>query len=1260
MSSFGANSGFVDELYARYLEDPQSVGESWQEFFADYKPAGGNPTPRAPGAGVHAQPAAPTVIAPATGPIVSSGAAASVVPTGHVPAIATKAQPQVAPAQTEHPDAEPLKGIAAKIVENMVASLHVPTATSVRSIPVKLLEENRKLVNAHQSATSGAKVSFTHMVAYALLRAMEKHPGMNDGYVERDGKPHRVHRKVVNLGLAIDLERKGERVLLVPNIKDAGRLNFLEFVAAYDDIVARARNNKLAVDEFQGTTVSITNPGMIGTQLSVPRLMEGQSAIFGIGNIGFPAEYAGMSNQVISELGLSRTMTITSTYDHRVIQGAESGGFCRDVEKLLLGDDRFYVKIFDELDVPYEPLAWAGDQNVEVFGGRDMDAIRKQAHVLQLIRAHRVRGHLYAHLDPLSIEAPQLHPELEMSKYGLTVWDLDRQFMAGELAGSTAPMPLRDIMETLRETYCRHIGVEYMHIPYVEQRDWLQARMESSRNASPFTPEEQQRILKKLNAAEAFERFLHTTYVGQKRFSLEGGETLIPMLDFLLEDAGRVGVTAAVIGMAHRGRLNVLVNTVGKKHESVFREFEGEMDPGIAHGSGDVKYHLGSLGKHVTETGETVSVALASNPSHLEAVNPVVEGMVRAMQDIDGDVKREKTIPILIHGDAAFAGQGVVVETLGMSQLNGYRTGGTVHVVVNNQIGFTTGAKDARSSLYSTDVAKAVHAPIFHVNGDNPEDAVRVMRLAFAFRHQFKRDVVIDLVCYRRWGHNEGDDPSYTQPLVYQRIENHRSVRKIYTEQLLRRGDLDAQSAEKALDDFRVQLQGIHDAVKQAQQPKPQSVARDREDERGVGVEADVERTAASAENLELVLDGLERPVEGFEPHPKLVKQLAKRRERYDSGKIDWALGEALAFGSLVIEGNPVRLSGEDTGRGTFSQRHCILYDHRTGTPYIPLNNLQQGQANFSCYDSLLSEFGVLGFDYGYSVNYPKALVMWEAQFGDFVNGAQVIIDQFISSGEQKWNQKSSVVMLLPHGYEGQGPEHSSARIERFLQLAAAGNWRVCYPTTPAQYFHLLRRQVRSEQRKPCVVFTPKSLLRHPEAVSAKEELLSGSYMPVISDSSVRDAKAVSRVVLCSGKIYYDLDAARREKKLENVAIVRLEQYYPFPAEQLRAQLETYSNATEVLWVQEEPRNMGAWDFVDERLLALLYQGQTLRYVGRPSGSSPATGSSKRHAAEQAAVIAEALEGEGKPALAHGQKVIETTDKQPQPQPQPQPTRAAG
>ncbi len=836
MSSFGANSGFVDELYARFLEDPSSVGESWREFFADYRPQAGISTKPATNGtngshapnGAHPQ-AMDDESSVTNGPAVSSSAAAAIVPTGTVPAIAAKTNDAPPPAKTDTNVAEPLKGIAAKIAENMIASLHVPTATSVRSIPVKLLEENRKLINAHQQATSGAKVSFTHMVAYALVRAIDtKHPSMNDGFVEKDGKPHRVSRKSINVGLAIDLERKGERVLVVPNIKDAGRLKFLDFVAAYDDIVVSARNNKLLPDEYAVTTISITKPGTIGTQLSVPRLMEGQSAIVGIGNIGFPPEYAGVSPQVISELGLSRTMTLTSTYDHRVIQGAESGGFLRDVEKLLLGEESFYVRIFDELDVPYEPLGWAGDQNVEAFGGgRDSDAIRKQADVLQLIRAHRVRGHLYAHLDPLSIESPALHPELELSNYGLTVWDLDRRFMAAKLAGSRESMPLRDIMETLRETYCRHIGVEYMHIPYSEQREWLQLRMESTRNAAPFTKPEQERILKKLNAAEAFERFLHTTYVGQKRFSLEGGETLIPMLDFLLEDAAKAGVTDAIIGMAHRGRLNVLVNTVGKRHETVFREFEGDIEPGYAHGSGDVKYHLGADGTFTSDSGASMKVSLASNPSHLEAVNPVVEGMVRAVQDMTGDAKREKSLPILLHGDAAFAGQGVVFETLGMSQLNGYRTGGTVHVVINNQIGFTTGPKDARSSLYSTDVAKSVHAPIFHVNGDHPEDAVRVMRLAFAFRQQFKRDVVGDLVCYRRWGHNEGDDPSYTQPLVYQRIENHRAVRKIYTEQLLRRGDLDEQSAEKAVGDFRVQLQGIHDAVKKAATVKTPVVAKD-------------------------------------------------------------------------------------------------------------------------------------------------------------------------------------------------------------------------------------------------------------------------------------------------------------------------------------------------------------------------------------------------------------------------------------------------
>ena len=851
------------------------------------------------------------------------------------------------------------------------------------------------------------------------------------------------------------------------------------------------------------------------------------------------------------------------------------------------------------------------------------DPSEKQAGVLQLVRAFRVRGHLSAHLDPLG--SPPLHQdELELAFNGLSVWDLERRFAAGTLAGTREPRPLREILDVLRETYCRYVGVEFMHIQELSIRRWLEERMESSRNAAPLAAEEQARILQKLGAAEAFEKFLHTTYVGQKRFSLEGGETLVPMLDALLSDAAGAGVAEAVIGMTHRGRLNILSNVVGKSLASIFREFEGELDPNAAHGSGDVKYHLGATGTHEAPSGAKLKLTLAPNPSHLEAVDPVVEGVVRAKQDRIGDDEHRRVLPILLHGDAAFAGQGVVAETLNLSQLRGYRTGGTVHIVVNNQIGFTTGPRDARSSPYATDVARMVQAPIFHVNGDQPEDAVRVVRLALAFRSAFRRDVVVDLVCYRRWGHNEADDPSYTHPLLYAKIEAKRSVRKLYTEELLRRGDLTPEAAEQALARYREHLQATVDEVRRLREDRPEVPTPG--DGEPTGATTTSPATAVPLERLAAILDGLDRVPDGFEVHPRLAKLLARRREQLEGSAIDWSLAEALAFGSIVLEGIPVRLSGEDSGRGTFSQRHAILYDHRTEERHIPLAHLAPDQARFQVFDSHLSEFAVLGFEYGYSVANPSALVMWEAQFGDFANGGQVIIDQFIASAESKWNIASGVTLLLPHGYEGQGPEHSSARLERFLQLAAGGNIRVACPSTPASYFHLLRRQARDGVRKPLVVMTPKSLLRLREATSPAASLVAGAFEPVLDDASIADPSAVRRIVLCAGKVFYELDAARREAGGGEVAIARLEQLYPFPADAIRAVLDRYPGAADVCWAQEEPRNMGAWSFLDERLRRLVPEGG-LRYAGRHAGASTATGSHKRHLAEQAALVREALAG---------------------------------
>lgn len=1211
MSTFGSNAGFVDEMYAEYRRNPESVSESWREFFADYEPS--------PGAAVHEAPPeeTPNVFAR---PQPAEAPAAMPAPPTPVPAN------NGATAAEAVPEAQTLRGIAGKIAENMDASLAVPTATSSRTVPVKLLEENRRLLNQHQAVMAAPKISYTHLIAWAIVEALEEHPEMRVSYRRIENKPHRLPHDAINLGVAVDLEKRGERILLVPNLKDVGAYDFPSFVAAYNELITRARNNQLKVEDFEGTTVSLTNPGTLGTHMSVPRLMPGQGVIVGTGAVGYPAEFKGVAPSTISELGLSKTMNLTSTYDHRVIQGAASGRFLRTVEQLLLGESRFYERIFRQLDVPYEPVEWRSDYAPGVAGHNgNLELIHKQASVLQLIRAHRVRGHLWADLDPLSYQT-QANPELELSTYNLTVWDLDREFVAGELAGHTRTASLREILDILRQTYCEHIGVEFMHIPESAPRTWLQTRMESTRNSEPLGPETQARMLHLLNAAEAFETFLHRTYVGQKRFSLEGSETLIPMLAFLFDDAAQAGVEEVMLGMAHRGRLNVLANILNKPIGRIFREFEGDIDPTLAHGSGDVKYHVGASGEHVNPQGQRLQVNLASNPSHLEAVDPVVEGMARARQDQLGDKERRRVLPVLVHGDAAFSGQGVVAETFSLSRLPGYRTGGTVHIVVNNQIGFTAGPEELRSSPYATDFAKAIRAPIFHVNGNYPEDAVRVIRHALAFRQEFGVDAVVDLVCYRRWGHNEGDEPSYTHPVLYQKIKKQRSVRKIYTERLLRRGDLNPDAAERALDDFRDKLREVHEEVRKAQL-EPPVVETDREAVEGVAAEH-AHETAISQEMVNTLLDRVYQSPEGFGPHPKLERQLRQRTDSFRKGSVEWGLAEAMAFGSLLLEGHHIRLSGEDSQRGTFSQRHAVLHDQTTGAEYTPLKNLTDKQGKFSVFDSLLSEFAVLGFEYGYSVSRPECMVLWEAQFGDFANGAQVILDQFISCARDKWGQTSRIVMLLPHGFEGQGPEHSSARIERYLQLCAEGNWQVSYPSTPAQYFHLLRRQMHlPEPGKPLVVFTPKSLLRLPAAASKPEDFTDGCFREVLPDVDGPDPAQVERLLLCSGKVYYDLAAARKKHAANTVGIARIEQFYPFPARQLQRLFKHYTKLKKCVWVQEEPRNMGARDFLDELLVEVL-SDTPFDMVCRPASASPATGSHVRHVAEQEDLMQRALFGE--------------------------------
>jgi 2-oxoglutarate decarboxylase len=952
--------------------------------------------------------------------------------------------------------------------------------------------------------------------------------------------------------------------------------------------------------------VSLTNPGTIGTVQSVPRLMPGQGLIVGVGSLDFPTEFQGADPATLADLGMSKIMTISSTYDHRIIQGAESGLFLKRVHELLMGADDFYDSLFQAIGVPYEAVGWGRDVNPV---DREAAMLDKQMQVQRLVNMHRVRGHLIADLDPLASEEPHLHSELDPASYGLTIWDLDREFFTGGIAGRTR-MKLDDMLGVLRDAYCRTIGIEYMHIQEPAEKAWIQEHVEGV--SVQVGPEEKRHILERLNAAEALEKFLATKYLGQKRFGLDGAESAIPLLDAIVGEAADTHMSCAVIGMAHRGRLNVLVNIVGKSYHQLFNEFEGNIDPESIQGSGDVKYHLGQTGKFTSRRGSTIDVELAANPSHLEAVDPVVVGMARAKMDLIEPPGNYPVLPLLVHGDAAFAGQGVVAETLNLSDIKGYRVGGTIHVIINNQLGFTTPPQAARSSEYPTDVAKMVQAPIFHVNGDDPEAVVRVARLAFAYRQAFHKDVVIDMVCYRRHGHNEGDDPSYTQPLMYKRIDERRTVRKLYTEALVKKGDISIEEAEAALDDFQRRLQSALDETRSQAPPQGLTTSRTRT---FMGVRPHVE-TGVPKERLDEVFTKLEASVpEGFAVHPKLARQFEARHRMYIDGEVDWALGEAFALATLLDEGTSVRVAGEDSRRGTFSHRHAVLVDYETGGEYTPLRACARDGAQFWIYDSLLSEFAALGFEYGYSVENKDALVVWEAQFGDFMNGAQVIIDQFIVAAEDKWDQTSGLVMLLPHGYEGQGPEHSSARIERFLTLAAGDNIQVCNATTAAQLFHLLRRQMHRDVRKPLVVFTPKSLLRAKASRSPVSDLTHGSFQEILDDPGVSDPSAVQRIVLASGKVAAEAQAERDERGAP-VAVVRVEQLYPWPFDGVRAITEKYSNARQLWWLQEEPENMGPWNHIKGRLYEAHGDSHDVHRLSRPEAASPATGVLAIHQAE--------------------------------------------
>jgi 2-oxoglutarate decarboxylase len=1220
-------------MYRKFRDDPSSVDPSWHEFLVDYNPepatdASSSET-RSAAAAAPAQAAPTPTPAPSSTPAPSAPAApASPAPAPtSTPSTAPTPKPAAAsPAAASGDETQILRGAAAAVVKNMNTSLEIPTATSVRAIPAKLMIDNRIVINNHLKRTRGGKISFTHLLGYAIVQAVKKFPNMNRHYAEIDGKPNAITPAHTNLGLAIDLQTKNGRQLVVASIKNCETMRFGQFIAAYEDIVRRARDGKLTAEDFAGVTISLTNPGTIGTVHSVPRLMAGQGAIIGAGAMEYPAEFQGASPERIAELGIGKLITLTSTYDHRIIQGAESGDFLRTIHQLLLSDD-YFDEIFFELGIPYEPIRWRTDNPDPI--------VDKNARVIELIAAYRSRGHLMADIDPLRLDKTRFrsHPDLDVNTHGLTLWDLDRVFKVGGFGGAEYKA-LRDVLGLLRDAYCRHIGVEYAHILEPEQQQWLQERIEVKHDKP--TVAQQKYILSKLNAAEAFETFLQTKYVGQKRFSLEGAEAVIPMMDAAIDQAAEHALDEVVIGMPHRGRLNVLANIVGKPYSKIFSEFEGNLNPSQAHGSGDVKYHLGASGNYIQMFGENdIEVSLTANPSHLEAVDPVLEGLVRAKQDLLDKGSGEDgftVMPMMLHGDAAFAGQGVVAETLNLALLPGYRTGGTIHIVVNNQIGFTTSPHDSRSSEYCTDVAKMIGAPIFHVNGEDPEACDWVARLAVDFRQKFKKDVVIDMLCYRRRGHNEGDDPSMTQPYMYDVIDTKRGVRKAYTEALIGRGDISMKEAEDALRDYQGQLERVFNEVRELEKHAAgpsHSVEADQVVPRGM-------TTAVDKALLARIGDAHLAYPEGFNVHPRVKPVLDKRREMAYEGKVDWAFGELLALGAFLSEGKLIRMSGQDTCRGTFTQRHAVIIDRKTGEEFTPLQLLtatadgKPTGGRLMIYNSALSEYAAVGFEYGYSVGNPAALVLWEAQFGDFVNGAQSIIDEFISSGEAKWGQLSDVVLLLPHGHEGQGPDHTSGRIERFLQLWAEGSMTIAVPSTPANYFHLLRRHGLDGIRRPLIVFTPKSMLRNKAAVSDIRDFTEQKFRSIMEEPTYTDGdgdrNAVKRVLLTSGKIYYELAARKAKDSRDDIAIVRIEQLAPLPKRRLGNTLDTYPNAEQFFWVQEEPANQGAWPTFGLTLPELLPEKLTgIKRISRRAMSAPSSGSSKVHAVEQQEIIDEAF-----------------------------------
>ncbi len=1219
------NDVYVEENYYQYLRDPNSVSAEWQAYFR----AGNIPQQQAVSVDHNAQSTlkiTQSVEQQTESRITTSmdHSRATIISSG-----SHGTQPKPVLGNLDH--LQSLSGVPEKIARNMMQSLDVPTATSVRTVPVKVLEENRRLIVKFLTKQRRPKISYTHIIAWAMVKSLMRFPAMNDScYVDEQGAVHRVKRGSINLGLAVDTTRKdGTRALVVPSIKDSQNMRFDEFIVKYDELIGKARTNKLSIEDLSGATVSLTNPGGIGTQMSMPRLMQGQGLIIATGAIDFPAEVHAIMPEVRSTLAVSKVMTLTSTYDHRVIQGAESGEYLQYMHRLLLGEFNFYDQIFAALHIHHEPAAWSTDQRLNPFGPQnEFESVDKEAKVLQLINAYRVRGHLMANINPLGIQA-YYYPELQPSYYGFTVWDLDREFDTGGLGG-VKRASLRDIIDILRDTYCEEIGIEYMHIQSPDRKFWVQSKAETTRNQTSYSAEEKISIYRKVMQAEAFENYINTKFIGMKRFSVEGGEAVLPIVENIFQNAAQNKLKGVVLGMAHRGRLNILANLMGKKLEKIFNEFEGVLDASTVQGSGDVKYHLGARGSYTSARGESVDISLVPNPSHLEAADPVVQGTARAWCDEIGDRSYTSVLPVLIHGDAAFMGQGVVPETMNLANLRGYKTGGTVHIIINNQVGFTTNPEDSRSTSYASDMAKFLQVPILHVNGDSPEACITATQFACEYRNTFQEDVVIDMYCYRKYGHNEGDDPTTTQPLLYKKIKQQLSVRAKYRQRIIEEKVVTASEADAIGAAYADILNAAFDsrasiAQSAATPPLSQLLHERAQHSAGESIFQPVQ-TAVATEVLLEIGRALTKVPSSFHVHPKVADELSRRSKQIETDQhaISWGLAEALAFGTLLVEDHPVRMSGQDSGRGTFNHRQAIIHDIENQTEYIPLNHIRTQQRSLHIFNSPLSEYAVLGFEYGYSVVRSSGLTLWEAQFGDFANGAQIVFDQFISSAEDKWGQRSNLTVLLPHGFDGQGPEHSSARLERYLQLCAEENMIVAYVTTPAQLFHLLRRQVHASWRKPCILMTPKGYLR--KVYSPLNDLSSGQFYEILPDTLVEQSR-VQKIIFCSGMFYYELVAQRSNSKRDDIAIVRLEQLFPLNQSHIRDVLAMYPNAREVVWAQEEPKNMGAWSFIESQLSELLPNSTQLHYVGRSASASPATGSSKVHAAEQADILRRAIGG---------------------------------